>query len=61
MQSRVRIIFKKPKSGDDCSRFVRFETEISTGIEGYVCPLKTRSYVPFAALDAAVIRVTIAF
>jgi len=31
-----------------------------TGIDAYVCPLNTRSYVPLAALDAVCKRDTVA-
>ncbi len=60
VQSRKRCTFKKPKSGDNCNWLAKSAAEMPTGIDAYVCPLNTRSYVPLAALDAVCKRDTVA-
>jgi hypothetical protein len=54
------LTFKNPKSGDNCNRFCKVAADVSTDIDAYVCPLNTRSYVPFAAGDAVANVVTVA-
>jgi hypothetical protein len=54
------LTFKKPKSDDPCNRLAKSAAVIPTGIDAYVCPLNTRSYVPVAALDAVAKRATVA-
>jgi len=59
VQSPERCTFKKPKSGANCNRLAKSVVVISTGIDAYVCPLNTRSYVPLAASDADAMRDTV--
>ena len=60
VQSAERLIFKNPKSDDDCNRFAKSDGRISTGIDAYVRPLNARSKVPLAASDAVAKRVIVA-